>query len=249
MEETLSQGRLDVATPERVAIDLPIAGIGYRSLAYLVDLGVICAFWCVLLFVGTLTSKLFEGIAALSGVMQALLVLAVFATQWLFWTCLEGLWEGQTIGKRLVGIHVVREDGAPIGLFEAAVRNLARMLDFLPSFYITGVCFLLFTRSNRRIGDLLAGTVVVRKVAASLDRYQAPPAHASGAPSLAAKEAELILDFLEREKTLEPAARNALRRRLIDRFGAHLDPTERTRLLASDQEADSFLRARAGGEV
>jgi uncharacterized RDD family membrane protein YckC len=236
---------LDVATPERVALDLPLAGIGYRSLAYLIDAGVLFVTWAVLFFAGTLVlDDMGNRFLALSGLGQTLIVVGLFAAQWLSWTLLETFWSGRTIGKRAMGIRVVRLDGSPIGFVEAAARNLARAVDFLPALYATGICSLLVTKKCRRLGDLLAGTVVVRDVAASLERYVAHELPADGAP-LQSDEAELVLDFLSRAPALAPEARARISAQLVERFGAALPPEERARL-STPEAAERFLRQRAG---
>ncbi|WP_225414251.1 RDD family protein [Stigmatella hybrida] len=248
---------LDVATPERVALRLPVAGIGYRCLAWLIDAAILFFFWVIAYFVfSLLVSDVLGAFRALSGLGQTLLAVGVFATQWLYWTAAEVLLGGQTPGKRLTGIRVVRSDGSPVGVYESAVRNLLRAVDFLPLFYATGCITMLFTPQHRRLGDLLAGTLLVREERFDLDRYTAPTATTSaavpreavalapGAGALAPNEVDLILDFLERTPWLEPEARLRLGARLVERFGG-LDEAGRAQVLASPQALEGFLRARA----
>ncbi|SEU37064.1 RDD family protein [Stigmatella erecta] len=241
---------LDVATPERVALRLPVAGIGYRCLAWLIDAAILFFFWVIAYFVfSLLVSDVLGAFRSLSGLGQTLLAVGVFATQWLYWTAAEVLLGGQTPGKRLTGIRVVRSDGSPVGVYESAVRNLLRAVDFLPLFYATGCISMLFTPQHRRLGDLLAGTLLVREERFDLDRYTAP---APGAPAAAPREAvalapgevDLILDFLERTPWLEPEARLRLGTRLVERFGG-LDEAGRAQVLATPQALEGFLRARA----
>lgn len=244
---------LDVATPERVALDLPIAGLGYRSLAYLVDVGLIFSVWISLFFaVSLVNSSLFEQFGALSGLAQTLLVVAFFGAQWLFWTCFEGLGGGRTLGKRLLRIRVVRDDGAPIGVFEAAVRNLARLIDFLPSGYGVGVLTMLFTRQHRRLGDLLAGTVVVREQRVDLDRYAiVAPSAASprAAAQLSASDLDMLLGFLDRAPVLEPTHREAISKRMLARFCPALPEPERQRISSSWEETNAVLRRLLKGDA
>ncbi|XXF75465.1 RDD family protein [Myxococcaceae bacterium GXIMD 01537] len=242
---------LDVATPERVALQLPVAGIGYRCLAWLADATLLFFFWVVAYFVFTLLVQdviaFFQG---LSGLGQTLLGLGLFATQWLYSTLAEVFFNGQTPGKRLLGIRVVRVDGSPIGLYESAVRNLCRTVDFLPVLYATGCITMLLTRQHRRLGDLLAGTLLVREERIDLDKYTAPPeapavavgARASGL--LAPEDVELILAFLARAPQLEPDARRRLGVRMVEQLGGLAEP-ERAEVLASPEATEAFLRARA----
>lgn len=249
---TPSAPTLDIATPERVALDLPLAGLGYRAMAYLVDACILFGAWVCLFFAGSLLNSDLAGrFGGLSGLTQSLLVVGAFALQWMFWTCLEGLGGGRTLGKRLVRIRVVRDDGSPVGLFEAAVRNLCRLIDFLPSFYGVGVLTMLFSRQHRRLGDWLAGTVVIRDQEADLDRYVAAAAAASpgasAAQPLPTAELERLLAFLERAPGLEPAHRETLSQRMLERHCPALSEADRSRLAASWEETERALRAALEG--
>jgi uncharacterized RDD family membrane protein YckC len=247
--DSAASPRLDVATPERVSLSLPVAGIGYRCLAYLADLCLIFLFWVVAYFAFTLlVSDVLGFFQGLSGIAQTLLVVGAFATQWVYWTLAEVLMHGQTPGKRLVGIRVVRVDGSPVGVLESAVRNLVRVVDSLPGIYAVGVLSVLLTRQHRRLGDLLAGTILVREERIDLDKYTAPAAEPTAVPSpgraarLAAEDVELLLSFLARAPQFEPAARTRLGTKLVERYGG-LEETERARVLASPASTEAFLRA------
>lgn len=235
-----------MATPERVSLELPIAGIGSRTGAYLVDAAAIFFFWLTCYFVFSFAVPDLELFySGLSGLVRTLALLGLFATQWIYWTASEVLWNGQTFGKRVAGIRVVREDGSPVGFFESAVRNLLRMVDFLPAFYAVGVLCMLITKQNRRLGDIAAGTLLVRTEKISLDRYawKDPGAHASS-HALTAQETELVLSFLERANALAPEARQRLASGFIERLGGALPLEERTRIAASWEASERFLRER-----
>lgn len=235
-------------------MELPLAGVGSRAMAYLIDVGAMFVTWVVAYFVLSLVVSDVLGLfQSLSGLAQSLLAVAVFAAQWVYWTACETLWGGRTLGKRAVGIRVSRQDGGAPGLWESAVRNLCRVVDFLPVLYCTGVVVALLGRRHQRLGDLLAGTVLVREEAVDLARYA--PAAASSDPrpapavhaALTAAEAELILTFLERAPSLDPAARDRLTGRMVERFLAHRPPEERARMGASFPLAEPDLRRRAQG--
>jgi uncharacterized RDD family membrane protein YckC len=245
---------LDVATPERVSLSLPVAGIGYRCLAYLADLFILFVFWVIAYFTFTLlVSDVIGFFQGLSGLAQTLLVVGVFATQWVYWTAAEVLMDGQTPGKRLVGIRVVRVDGSPVGVLESAVRNLVRVVDSLPLVYAVGVLSVLLTRQHRRLGDLLAGTLLVREERIDLDKYTAratgpvPLPAAPHSERLTSEDVELILSFLTRAPELEPQARARLGTKLVERYGG-LDEAGRATVLASPQSTEAFLRARVQTE-
>ncbi|QRK07537.1 RDD family protein [Archangium violaceum] len=245
---------LDVATPERVSLSLPVAGIGYRCLAYLADLCLLFLFWIVAYFTFTLmVSDVLGFLKGLSGFTRTLMVVGVFATQWVYWTLAEVLMGGQTPGKRLVGIRVVRVDGSPVGVLESAVRNLVRLVDSLPFVYAIGILSVLLTRQHQRLGDILAGTLLVREERIDLDKYTTPATEASAVPApagsvrLASEDLELILSFLTRAPGLEPAARTRLGTKLVERYGG-LDEAERAAVLASPATIEAFLRARVQTE-
>jgi uncharacterized RDD family membrane protein YckC len=239
---------LEIATPERVSVDLPLAGIGYRTLAYLIDAGVLFAAWVVLYFVLTLVqTDVLASFQALSGVAQTLMGVGIFAGQWVYWTACEVLWGGRSVGKRALRIRVVRTDGTEVGVLESAVRNLLRAVDFLPAAYAGGVLTVLLTRRHQRLGDLVAGTVLVRDEQVDLDRYAAPARTAGGAP-LPHADVELILGYLERAPSLAVEAREKLAWALVDRFGRGLDEAGRAQIKSSVASAEAYLagRARAG---
>ena len=251
MTSSVQAPSLDIATPERVALDLPIAGLGYRSMAYAVDALILFAGWISLFFLVTLLhSDAIERFGALSGLSQTLLVVAAFGAQWLYWICFEGGAGGRTPGKRLLKIRVVRDDGSPIGVFEAAVRTLSRFIDFLPSGYGVGVLAMLFSRQHRRVGDWLAGTVVIRDQVADLERYaiSAPGQGLSvAANAMPAADLDMLLGFLDRAPRLEPSHREALSRQLLTRFCPTLDAASRARVSATWEETEAVLRAMLKG--
>src|SRR5206468_2527491 len=163
---------VEIATPEAVALTLDVAGLGHRALAWLVDAGIIATAWFTALFVLSYVRTMdMTRVGELSGAIQLVLVLGFFLTNWGYALLFEAFWHGQTPGKRLLAIRVVRSDGSPAGFLELALRNLCRGVDFLPIFYVTGVITLMVTHPSRRLGDLVAGTLVVREHEFDLDRY------------------------------------------------------------------------------
>jgi uncharacterized RDD family membrane protein YckC len=249
---------LDVATPERVAMSLPVAGIGPRVLAYLVDAGLLFAFWAVVYFgLSLLVSDMLGAFQSLAGLVQVLLVVGVFATQWVYWTACELLTHGQSPGKRVLKIRVMRADGSPVSFLDSALRNLTRAVDFLPVGYALGLLAMLMNRQHKRLGDFVAGTVLVREETIDLDRY-APPAAAEQvvealpvvAPTarstpLSTGDVQLVVDYLDRVGQLWPEPRRRIGERLVDRVGGpELDPETRAKLIASPETLETFLRDR-----
>src|SRR5579862_4076140 len=94
---------------------------------------------------------------------EAIVSLVGFCINWGYYAIFEALWKGQTPGKRWAGIRVIKDSGRPINAFEAIARNLVRAVDFLPLFYGVGVITMLLNAKNRRLGDYVAGTLVVHE--------------------------------------------------------------------------------------
>lgn len=230
--------RLDVATPERVSLRLPVAGFGFRSLAYLIDAAIIFLFWVVLYFVTSLIANAIDEFQALSSLGRSLFAFAVFAAQWCYWTVSEIAMNGQTFGKRLMRIRVVRLDGSPVTPVDSALRNLIRFVDFLPFGYSVGLITMLFNKDNRRVGDLVAGTVLARDEKVDLSRYL----NTTAQPTASATEQELLLDFLQRAPQLLPEPRARLATRFAQRYCGNLGAEDRARVLSSSHAAESFLR-------
>ena len=211
--------QLLVTTPERLALALPVAGVGHRVLAWFVDASLLFLAWCALYFAASLALDVVQWLRGLEGSVRALLIAAAFGAQWGWWTVSEFLMGGQTPGKRLLGIRVVRRDGGPVGLTDSAVRNLFRVLDFLPVGYAAGLLAMLSGREARRLGDIVAGTVVVKAGQVDLSGYLSDaPVRAGSGRVLTDEELELLVHFKARRAWMAPDARAALARRL----GHHL---------------------------
>jgi uncharacterized RDD family membrane protein YckC len=159
----LSSDQLSIDTPELVAIELPLAGIGSRFIALMVDY-LICG--AALLFLLLVFAVILPGILAFSKISAqwatAFIILLLFLLQWGYFTLFEAFWNGRTPGKRVARIRVIQRSGRAIGLFESMARNLVRYVDQIPFFYAVGVITMFSTKQHQRLGDLAAGTLVVR---------------------------------------------------------------------------------------
>jgi uncharacterized RDD family membrane protein YckC len=159
----LRSDQLSIETPELVAIEMPLAGIGSRFIALLVDYLIWGAGFLVVFF---LVLLLLPGIHAFSMMSAqwavAIVVFLVFLCNWGYFTLFEAFWNGRTPGKRVARIRVIQRTGRAIGLFESMARNLVRYVDQFPFFYAVGVIAVFATRQHQRLGDLAAGTLVVR---------------------------------------------------------------------------------------
>jgi uncharacterized membrane protein SpoIIM required for sporulation len=229
---------VNVETPELVVLTYSIAGIGSRVVAALVDL-VICVAAMALLAGATLAleipMRVGNGPLGRGGSwLVAFLVLGQFAILWGYYVLFEGLRDGQTPGKRLFRLRVVREGGYSVDFAASALRNLVRVLDLQPGFiYLVGLGTMLATKRNRRLGDLVAGTIVVREDVGALppapQRQRAPGAESAPALQTQLSEDEYVVlgRFVERWSSLDPLRRAAIAQQLATRFAAALPDDNR----------------------
>jgi uncharacterized RDD family membrane protein YckC len=208
----MSIPRHSIVTPEAVAVRVDIAELGSRVGAGLIDgliLGGVLTVIQILVGVAGLIGLLGLGDLA-AALYAAFLLLIAFGYHPFF----EEIWNGQTPGKRAFGLRVIQTDGQPVGLGPVLLRNLLRPFDLLLA--LMGAFLILFTRRRQRLGDLVAGTIVVRQpkmAQPSPVPLQIPP-DADLPPLdttlLTEEEYELMRSFLERRWQLAPAARMAL---------------------------------------
>ncbi len=157
--------QLSIDTPEQVALTFPVAGIGSRFVALLLD---------TLLQIGVVlvVALLFAAVSAALGTHRnagslagkwfvAVMIFAGFLLFWGYFALFEALWRGQTPGKRALQLRVIKDSGRGITPFESLARNLLRVIDYLPSLYLAGVVTMLANKRNKRLGDLAAGTLVI----------------------------------------------------------------------------------------
>lgn len=227
-----------IVTPEAVFLNVDVAGLGSRMIAAVID-SLIQGALLLLFFLVFVPAGSAAGISGAGGV--AVIAVVVFAIVWGYFPLFEGLYSGRTPGKRAQRLRVMQADGQPAGFGPIAVRNLLRIVDFLPAYYAAGVITILATPRSQRIGDLVAGTIVVR------DRRAPQPAVAPDASPIAAsmaarldttglteREYDVARSFLQRRASLDPAARanlaariaGTLRERVPDVAGGARDDEE-----------------------
>ena len=142
---------------------MPLAGIGSRFIALLVDMLIWAAGLFVLAMFLWILQPALEAFSRLSYQwVVALITFTLFVLNWGYFTLFEAFWNGRTPGKRVARIRVIQQSGRPIGLFESMARNLVRYVDQIPFFYAVGVIAMFATKQHQRLGDLAAGTLVVR---------------------------------------------------------------------------------------
>lgn len=230
---------LVIETPERVELHYVLASVGNRFLAAAIDhLIQITAIVMIIVAAGALSDW---GVFGSMGVWSAALtVLGVFATYWGYFVFFETLWSGQTPGKRMMRLRVVREDGRPVRFFEVFVRNLLRVaidIQPLPS-YAIGVVSIIFSPRSKRVGDYVAGTVVVKErstEAPSLDEIikvseiqqqrlerTIPAPFVADTRRLSEQELRAVKTFLKRRFELQEPNRTALAARIAQPISAKL---------------------------
>lgn len=206
-----------ISTPEGIELTLRLAGPVPRALAWLIDFAIRVGVLVVIAVV----------VGQLGKLGQAAFLLAWFLLEWLFPAWCEAQWNGQTPGKKALGIAVLNDDGTPVRWPAALTRNLLRAVDFLPFFYGFGLATMLINRDFKRLGDLAANTLVVYRDAAP--RGSAVPPAAPLAPPFALTVAEqrAVLDFAERSNGLTAERAEELAELAHPLVGARTDAAER----------------------
>lgn len=249
---------IDVETPELVVLSYTIAGVGSRALAALID-SLICFAAILAIGIGLAAAAPFRSAAAgaFDAWAAAVLVLAIFCMLWGYYVLFEGLADGQTPGKRLLRLRVVRDGGYSVTFGASAVRNLVRFVDIQPiPCYAVGIVTILFSRAGKRLGDIVAGTVVVREAlvrqmapALAAAREQIPDALST---ALTEEEFAVLERFMERRGSLDADRRSALATQLASRLTSALGDAQAARATGTSDlarlvklyEAEQGARAR-----
>jgi uncharacterized membrane protein SpoIIM required for sporulation/uncharacterized RDD family membrane protein YckC len=232
--------QLELETPEHVAIGFDLAGPGSRFAAFLIDAVIVTVALVGLLIAAIMLAVTMPTVAGPAALATGLLL--AFALFWGYFVFFEGFREGQTPGKRRLGLRVVQDGGYPLTLRGAAVRNLLRIVDIqpLPSWLLGGAFIMLHPRAQR-LGDIAAGTIVVReRRAAALPEDAA----AAGPPRLSDREYDVLREYALRREALEQPARERVAASLAAHFAQHIHGTaDRGHLLdpANPKHADSLL--------
>jgi uncharacterized RDD family membrane protein YckC len=219
-----SLNKLTIDTPEQTALEYPIAGLGSRFLAILADTAIQIVLGIVVLIAG---AAIGIGAAIFGGLGEqwvfAIIIFLLFLLNSGYFALFEILWNGQTPGKRLARLRVIKDDGRPIGSYEAVVRNAMRIVDSLPAAYGIGLVSMFLNKQGKRLGDFVAGTVVVHEktlegvrpyVESKVDETL-PPVDVS---VVTLDEIRLIETFLNRRDSLEAGVRTMMARQICERL-------------------------------
>jgi uncharacterized RDD family membrane protein YckC len=212
------EDRVRISTPEGVDVELTLAGIGSRFIAAVFDFAI--QFSIVLaaaLLLGVTDGQ--RGGLSLAG-FTLIFFLVFFGYDVLF----EVRAHGRTPGKRWTGLRVVRTGGTPVTLVPSSVRNVMRLVDILPALYAIGMFSIFVTRQNQRLGDLAAGTLIVRdrpggmRSAEAAPRFARPVADGWDVSAVSARDIGTVRRFLDRRQTLAGGPREELARELEERL-------------------------------
>lgn len=250
-----------VSTPENIPIQYELAGVGSRFVAALADFLIIFGVQAGLIL-------LVLAAGSIPALAPALRKLLLQLGPWLFSAVIiinsalfvgyplvfELVWSGQTPGKRAVGIRVVQADGAPLAPLAAVTRNVVRLVDFLPVYYIIGVVVMLADGKSRRLGDMAAGAICIKQqrnvsiasltlpqTPASAGALPEPGAEQESLRALSYEDYYLLKEFLTRREQMAPAAAEKLARQIADRVATHLGIERGT------EPAQAFLQRIAAG--
>jgi uncharacterized RDD family membrane protein YckC len=223
-----SPDKLTIDTPEQTALDFPLAGIGSRFLGMVADTAIQVVAGLVLVIGGTLLIPSFHFLNRASPQwIVAIVVFGIFLLNSAYYAFFESIWNGQTPGKRYAQLRVMKDDGRPISPYDAILRNLMRIVDQLPAFYGVGVICMLVSNESKRLGDYVAGTVVVhektlegvRPIGNAQVDATIPPFDAS---SLTLDELRLIETFIHRRDSWDPRVRTSMAMQISTRIGDKL---------------------------
>ena len=208
-------------------LEFVLAGVGSRFMAIFLDALIELVVYLILFGLTWFwfTNGLFGPTRSIW--WEALVIFVIFCINWGYYAIFEAVWKGQTPGKRWAGIRVIKDTGRPINAFEAIARNLVRAIDFFPVLYGVGVVTMLLNAKHRRLGDYVAGTIVVHE---SSDRESSlffnTPTRTDfalhQAAGLTLQEAELIETFLARRLEIPPEVRKFNAQRIADMISTRL---------------------------
>ncbi|MCD6309317.1 MAG: RDD family protein [Candidatus Eremiobacteraeota bacterium] len=211
-----------VETPESIRITYEIAGIGSRFVAQLADLLILFSGYTFMMFGFTAIMDMLDKLITVNfneAWFVAIFIILAFLYIWGYFMIFESLWAGQTPGKKIMRLRVVLEGGYPATFVSIVLRNLVRIVDALPGFYMVGLISMIINRKTKRLGDYVAGTIVIKE-RGSLGRISNPENQISlELPSLPLeildeKDLLLIRKFLSRRKEMDDIHRAQLARKI-----------------------------------
>ncbi|WP_078548780.1 RDD family protein [Litchfieldia alkalitelluris] len=173
----MSEDQINIKTPEYVSIQFQSAGLGSRASAFIIDQLILMAVNTVILvimFIVLAGQSEFFFFSALTTAPVAIAIILIFIVNWGYFFALEFFYGGRTIGKKITGIRVIQENGHSITVLSSFIRNFLRIVDSLPTGYLVGMLMIFFHSKHKRVGDLVAGTIVVHERKAKSKKKLSP---------------------------------------------------------------------------
>ncbi len=222
---------LEVRTPESIAFSYELAGLGSRFLAVSVDIAI-----QTLVMIGIIWGLIYAGSHMSAAVrdasaptkIEASLAIAfiaaiIFVVYFGYFILFEAFWNGQTPGKKMMGLRVVRDGGYPADFASIAIRNLIRVGEFVAGLYAVSAVAALLSPENKRLGDMAAGTIVVRDArAAKLADVLEEQRESAHPLMLSSQERELIDQFVARREGMAPHSRALMASKISERVRARV---------------------------
>ncbi len=246
---------ITIMTPESVPITLELAGLGSRFIALIVDSLIIGVILLLVTFGGLGIASSIEGNETLYAIFAVLYIVGSFLLLFGYFVLFEVKNNGQTPGKKAASVRVIREDGQPVNFAAASIRAIVFILLDITLFGLPGMICIIVSKKNQRIGDIAAGTLVVRSRAAkssALPPPAPPPATLTtglenwDVSQVSDAQLAIIQDFLQRRIRLDVAARKRLATeltaRISDQIHAPTASTDPERLLEQVYAAKSLAR-------
>ena len=249
LNTTWDARRTELELPEEIDLQVELANVGSRTLAIIVDLGV---GGLVLFIVYTLSMLLGKDVAddwltrLSSNALKTVLMLLMFGFQWVYFNLFEWWWNGQTPGKRLLNLRVIKMDGSPVSGIDVLLRNLSRPIDTLGPMGLIGLVMIFVSRKAQRLGDIMARTLVIHETKIDwsiFDQIEGAGAVASGtgkipvaAIRLTSAQWELLHRYLNRRDQFEAEARQRLAQSLYEGLKPAVKGTELERSTLSPEE-------------
>lgn len=238
MNESLEK-ELTIVTPEQVQLQFQTAGVGSRAIAHVLDALLLALVNTVLILLLGLGRKYVWGSSwsSIEDYAAAIIIIVLILLNAGYFICTEAYMGGRTIGKKLAGLRVIQDNGQSATLLSVIIRNLFRLLDVLPMAYFLGSSVMLFSAKDKRIGDMVAGTIVIvelqrermkrhkrieKSLAAWRDRLPQLELDDLNKQSLNSRDWLLLQTWIEGLPTMSPAKIESLSKPITEHFAAKL---------------------------
>jgi len=231
--------KTELELPEEIDLQVEVANVGSRTLAILVDIGIgalvlFTVYGLTLLFARDVTNDWLTRVS--SNALTTLLILLIFGFQWCYFNLFEWIWNGQTPGKRLLHLRVIKVDGSPVSWIDVLLRNLSRPVDTLGPMGLIGLLMIFVSRKGQRLGDLMGQTLVIHETQIDwsiFDQLENAAAKTASSTTVAAPairlssvQWELLHRYLNRREHFEAEARQRLARLLHEALKPSVQGTE-----------------------